>query len=263
MHDSALSQLDRGLSYGDGFFTTMLVENGAIQLWPYHHQRLLKAQQQLGFPLVELEQIKQELEQALQGKVLAVAKITITRGVGGRGYSLPQDAIPTIFTSISEFPAHYLNLRQQGLTLGLAKQRLASGNITANLKTLNRLEQVLLKQEADIQHVDDLVCCDIFDHVIEGVASNLFWVKENCIYTSDLQGAGVAGTQRAFLLDNLGQSPYQLKIGKFTLAHMKQADEIFVSNALLQFAPIKQFAEYSYTAFPVCRWFQDLVKHAS
>ncbi len=263
MHDSALSQLDRGLRYGDGFFTTMLVENGAIQLWPYHRQRLLKAQQQLGFPFVELEPIKNELEQALQGKISAVAKITITRGVGGRGYSLPQEANPSVFTSISEFPSHYVNLRQQGLVLGLAKQRLANGNITANLKTLNRLEQVLLKQEADIQQVDDLVCCDIFDHVIEGVASNLFWVKEKCIYTSDLKGAGVEGTQRAFLLDKLVQSPYQIDIGQFSLTHLMQADEIFISNALLQFAPIKQFGEYHYSDFPVCRWFQDLVKHAS
>jgi len=263
LHDFGLSLLDRGFSYGDGFFTTMLVENGIIQLWSYHQQRLLKAQQQLGFPVLQLDKIKAKLEQTLQDKALAVAKITVTRGLGGRGYSLPEHVRPSVFTSISEFPSHYLDWRQQGIRLGIAKLRLASGNITAHLKTLNRLEQVLLKQEADTQQVDDLVCCDIFDHVVEGVASNLFWVKDNCIYTSDLKGAGVAGTQRAFLLDTVSQSPYQLKTGQFAIEQLYQADELFVSNALLQFAPVKQFAEYRYSQFPVCRWFQEVVKHAS
>ncbi len=263
MLDANLSTLDRGLNYGDGFFTTMLVQSGELTLWDYHLKRLQRAQQQLGFPSLDFVTIKRDADKHASKANNAVLKVTITRGEGGRGYGLPECVKPSVFMSISEFPQNYVNFRDSGITLGIATQRLASGSAFSSIKTLNRLEQVLLKREADSSGVADLVCCDIFDQVVEGVASNLFWVKGKVIYTSDLDGAGVAGVQRQFLLDNVKHSPYQIQLGKFKIEDVVAADEIFVSNSVLQFAPVNTFNERNYERFPVCRWFQNLVKNAS
>ncbi|WP_221073770.1 aminodeoxychorismate lyase [Agarivorans aestuarii] len=263
MSDASLSKFDRGLNYGDGFFTTMLVQSGEVKLWDYHQQRLQGAQQQLAFPHLDFVQIKQQADRLASDKNHAVLKIVVTRGEGGRGYGLPELVQPNILMTLSDFPESYLSLRDKGITLGIAKQRLASGSAFSTIKTLNRLEQVQLKREADLAELSDLVCCDIFDRVVEGVASNLFWVKDKVIYTSDLDGAGVAGVQRQFLLDNVKHSPYQIQLGKFKIEDVVAADEIFVSNSVLQFAPVNTFNERNYERFPVCRWFQNLVKNAS
>ncbi|WP_432464715.1 aminodeoxychorismate lyase [Agarivorans sp. QJM3NY_33] len=249
---------DRGLNYGDGFFTTVLIAQGKPVLWDYHCQRLVAAQQQLGFPQLDLDSLYIELLSRIEHPH-AVAKILISRGVGGRGYAIPDKVEPTLLISMSAYPEHYTCWQQDGLSLGVAGQRLAAGCSFSSIKTLNRLEQVMLRKEADQSKFDDLICLDIFDHLIECVSSNLFWLKGNTLYSPDLKTAGVAGIQRRFLMDHCHHSPYKWQVGQFQLDELVAADEIFISNAVLQFAPIKQFNERVFTEHHACRWFQQLV----
>ncbi|WP_411991294.1 aminodeoxychorismate lyase [Agarivorans sp. DSG3-1] len=263
MQGSELSALDRGFNYGDGFFTTMLVKKSEVELWDYHQQRLLNAQRVLKFPEIDLESLLEQVKLKVAGRQICVAKVVVSRGQGGRGYAPPKVVTPTILISTADYPKAYNDLQKNGLRVGSATQRLSYGGLYSSVKTLNRLEQVMLKIEAEERGFDDLVCLDINDHVVEGVASNLFWVKGNYIYTSDLGGAGVAGVQRQFLLNSIQHSPYQLKLGTFSLSDLLGADEIFMSNSIIQFAPVKQFDERKFNQFPVCRWFQDLVNNVS
>ncbi|MGY5453466.1 aminodeoxychorismate lyase [Agarivorans sp. MS3-6] len=263
MQVEGLNSADRGLNYGDGFFTTVLIKNHRPMLWSYHRQRLLNAAQALKFPLIDLDELYAALLLKIENLKDGVAKIVITRGVGGRGYGLPKSVSPNCLISTGALPTSYPNWREQGLHLGIAQQRLASGSSFSAVKTLNRLEQVMMKIEADESQFDDLVCVDIFDHVIECVASNLFWVKGKNIYTSDLKGSGVAGVQRHFLLDNAKGSPFSVKLGSYSISDIINADEVFISNSLLQFAPVRQLNEQVFQQNDTCRWFQHLVNHVS
>ena len=100
---------DRGLQYGDGFFTTILVENAQLQAWPLHCQRLLKTAEALYFPKLDIDAIYQrclaELEQTNEEQL--VLKILISRGIGGRGYGLPETTQPTILISVHPYPSIY------------------------------------------------------------------------------------------------------------------------------------------------------------
>ena len=54
--NSTISAYDRGLNYGDGFFTTAKVVNGQVEHWSHHKARLIECAARLGFPLVDIEE---------------------------------------------------------------------------------------------------------------------------------------------------------------------------------------------------------------
>ena len=91
-----ISPLDRGFAYGDGLFETCRLTQGVIPLWELHRARLRAGCKRLQIPLDEslLERYRSELLST--GKLAeGIFKVTITRGVGGRGYGLPAEVIPT------------------------------------------------------------------------------------------------------------------------------------------------------------------------
>ena len=62
----AVSLNDRSFNYGDGTFTTMQVQQGRIQLWPLHLQRLQHAATVLGFTGINWQQLQQQEQQQVQ-----------------------------------------------------------------------------------------------------------------------------------------------------------------------------------------------------
>lgn len=233
---SVVNVKDRGLQYGDGFFTTMRVLGGEPELWPRHQARLRETAQQLGFEQPDCPLLLSEVQQ-LCGTDDAAIRITLTRGAGGRGYASPKNRQYTRVVARTPLPSHYSQWRETGICLGLSQQRLALQPMIGGLKTLNRLEQVLLKQELAKQTqqplADDLVVLDAADYVCETTAANLFWRRGNTWYTSDLKQSGVRGVVRGQLLaDNA------VALGRFPLAHLQQAEQAFVCNALMGLVPV-------------------------
>ncbi|RUO22344.1 aminodeoxychorismate lyase [Aliidiomarina iranensis] len=233
---------DRGLNYGDGCFTTIAVRERELQLWPRHWQRLQQTCARLKIPLVDEHTLLAEAKLLIEhhDSVSAVIKILISRGEGGRGYAPPMPSNSNRVVSISHVPSHYGAWQKQGIRIAQASFRLAIQPEFAGLKTLNRLEQVMLKQELqDLRAVmepkpDDLIVSDADDYICETTMGNIFWRHNGQWHTPDLTNAGIEGVVRAELL---AQNP-QVRIGRYRLESLLQADEIFVCNALLGLVPV-------------------------
>ena len=138
---------DRGLSYGDGFFTTAKVVNEAVEHWYFHKQRLIECQMRLGFPEIDFIELEESINQICINQKCAVLKIMITRGSGGRGYAIPELQNPVQILSLLPYPNSYETLKLTGIDLEVSSIKLGLQPILAGMKTLNRLEQVLIKQE--------------------------------------------------------------------------------------------------------------------
>ena len=80
-----LSARDRGLAYGDGHFTTILVREGKVLWWQDHLARLQHANARLGFGEHSWDLLADEAAQLASGQKQAVDKIKLTRGAGGAG----------------------------------------------------------------------------------------------------------------------------------------------------------------------------------
>ncbi|PSW16962.1 aminodeoxychorismate lyase [Photobacterium sanctipauli] len=230
---------DRALQYGDGCFTTMLVETGRVRLWPLHLARLKKTVNAFAIAEPDWQQLESDVARlAAQYPEKGGVKVLISRGSGGRGYSPHGCDATQVVVSDFTWPAHYANWQQDGISLGICQQRLSISPILAGYKHLNRLEQVMLKQEAEKAGVVDAVTLDANGAVAETVASNIFWRKGNTIYTPLLDLSGVHGVMRRHVIEIVASLDYCLESVKMPLDSLLCADEVFITNALMALVPV-------------------------
>lgn len=227
---------DRSFQYGDGIFTTMLVDDSQLVLWDLHWQRLAQSLQRLQMPPLDEQTVKLQAEQAIKAPS-QVIKLLVSRGQGGRGYSPAGFNEPLVYVTPSPLP-DYQQQRQQGIWLGIASLQLSTQPLLAGIKHTSRLETVLLKAESEQSAFDDLVVCDQQGRVTELCAANLFFKTKNKWCTPKLDQAGVAGVMRQWLLQHL-----DVEQGYFPLTALDDATAMFASNALMGVVPVRQFQQ--------------------
>ncbi len=255
----SLPACDRGFLYGDGFFTTALIAKGKILNWQGHWQRLVNSAERLGFPLLsEIELLEAStvlLRENLAGlENLAVLKIIITRGCGGQGYQPPETIKTSPNVIIQLLPLLSLlpfSVKTAGTELKVTLCQVAWGHqpLLAGIKHLNRLENVLARQELDKlnecfdQNFDEGIMLDLVGQVISGTQSNICLIKNKQIITPILKNSGVQGTLLARLKSFLPSQGWQWVEKSFDLDYLKQADEVFFCNAVRGIMPMKQLDE--------------------
>lgn len=232
-----LSVSDRGFSYGDGFFTTAKICNGVIEFQQWHIERLQKASEILAISPIDFNQLNNNITELALAYPLAVLKIVITAGEGGRGYARGSQLSPTIVISIFEFPAHYHQWQQAGISLGVAQTQLGLNPLLQGIKHLNRLEQVIVRAELDKLPFDELVVGDLNNNIVETSSANFFWQIGNCWYTAILKQAGVNGIIRQQILR---QFPDVMQIEAPMLV-LNDATAMFVCNSVMGVVPIHTF----------------------
>lgn len=268
--DAAISPLDRGFAYGDGIFETCRYSQGVIPLWNYHRERLLCSAERLKIPLDEnlLTQYLDAMLAYLRDASIAqaVVKITLTRGIGGRGYRLPDQVDPTYCVGI--FPGSQLQTEQyrNGVNVRICDLRLSQTPALAGMKHLNRLEHILARAEWNDEFAEGLLL-DVQGRVIEATVSNLFAVKDNQLFTPDLSAAGVAGIMRKTIIDKLAPTlGLVCHIVDMDLDFLHTADEIFLCNSVYGIWPVntlvddRQLAnasQYSYSKHVVTHTLQE------
>ncbi len=260
----AVSVRDRGLQYGDGFFTTMLVTGDQLLNWPGHWRRLLQAGSRLQFPSIDEQELFTQVKQAIavfnytKSSVESnkIVKIIFTRGVGGIGYQMPE--IPQISTilqvtlapiQIEREPATHLPIfaQPQVIELGLCETLCGIQPQLAGLKHLNRLENVLARSEIARKGLAEGLMLNAYQQVIGGTQSNLFLIKDNNLITPLLTDSGVEGTTRYQLSQLAASLGFVWQESTLGLTDLMQADELFLTNAVRGIMPVKLFNQRAYT----------------
>lgn len=254
---------DRGLMYGDGVFRTMLVCNGIIPHWHQHYNKLQHDCAAIALECPALNSLSDELSQLIQSHPDGVAKIIITRGAGTRGYAPPVQYQATRILSISPCPSYPDSFSLSGVKMYICHTRLGHQPRLAGIKHLNRLENVMASAEwSDLQLSEGLMLCEQ-GHVIEATRSNLFVVKNNCLFTPDLSRCGVAGLQRDRVIDWAGQHGVECKIADLDMDNLLEADEIFLVNNVIGLWPVCEMAAYKRNHFPVSMLIKDWLRNGS
>ncbi len=233
---TTITPQDRGFQYGDGFFTTAAIQSGKVQHWHLHLTRLKSCAEALYFPKINWQHLQLECDKYATEHELAVLKVVITRGEGGRGYQAPEEPNLNALISVMPFPTHYAEWQAKGIKVSTSNVKLGHQPLLAGLKTLNRLEQVLIKQDAK-QFTDchDVVVLDINNQVIETSAGNLIGFKNGELYTPKLLKAGIKGVYLSALQQVNTLIEVEENIGFWT-----DMDALFTCNSLMELVPIIQ-----------------------
>lgn len=253
-----LAATDRAVSFGDGIFTTFRIIAGQVQHLEAHLNRLKAGCNALALREVDWQALESEMKQVANraDSPLAVGKSIISRGQGGRGYSPDGVGQATRIVGAFAFPSHVETWRQQGISLVQGKLKLAIQPLLAGHKTLNRLEQVLAKQELIEQGAVEGVFCDTQGYVVECNAANLFWRKGDRLYTPNLSQSGVAGVMRAQVMAYCEKHHAQVEEVQALPATLEEADELFLCNSILGPIPVTHLDTKHYDSHFMCRLLQ-------
>ena len=255
--ENCLDVFDRGLHYGDGVFETIAVKQGTCLRLEQHLQRLTLGCERLAIPVPDMAKLQAECHQLAGNNAKSVLKIIVTRGAGGRGYKIPTTQQTTRIVMLNPWPDYPEALGQTGIKLYRCETQLACQPKLAGIKHLNRLENILARNEWQDADIYEGVMCDRDGNVIEGTMSNLFMIKNGEVHTPDLSVCGVAGVMRQTIIELLEKASVKVYIGRYTIDDLLAAEELFVSNSLIGLWPVKQFMQQTYTIGPVS---QDMMR---
>ncbi len=224
---------DRAFLYGDGCFTTARIKGRQVLLWQRHLARLLQGITALCLQC-DIERINHAKEIALAALAeheTAILKIVISRGSAARGYAMPLQAVD-IYCYL--YPVEEQHVAPTSLAcVGLISNSLSHTFLPLKgIKTLNRLEQVLLKNQAVQQGWSEAFCVDGQRHLVEGISSNCFVYLDGVWCSPNLQYAGIDGIMRQEILARMHHYaiPHDVRVIDETELEHSQAG--FFCNAL-------------------------------
>lgn len=231
--EARLSVFDRAFLYGDSLFETLRVCNGRVFRWNQHLDRLQRSAAALGF---QLPTPPAELRRAARLLIEqnhctdALLRLTLTRGVGPRGYSPRGAHSPAVVMSLHEAPA----LEPEPVPawrVVTSQMRLAPGDRLALHKTGSKLFQVLARQEAEAAGADEALLVNTNGEVAEGASANLFWVRGGVIYTSPTAVGMLPGVTRAVVLEICAQQGLTVKKRLLQLGQLLNSDALIFTNS--------------------------------
>ena len=239
---------DRGLLYGDGLFETMAVHNSEIQLWEAHWQRLSFGCKQLSIGVPEKNTIENEIKTLIEdnNEKQFVVKLIVTRGEGARGYRFVKEQNTTRILSSHAWPNYLEKYQTEGVDVCFCETILSENKSLAGVKHLNRLEQVLARNEWDDEFQEGLMLT-AQGNVVDGTMSNIFAVQDNIIFTPDLSLCGVDGVMRKAVIKAAKEKGCSVYEKDFNKAELEQADELFLTNSLFGIWPIKMIGKKHFT----------------
>ena len=238
----------RGLQYGDGLFETVAVRNGHARLWDYHVERLLRGCERLGLDIPDMEQCRAQIES--QAQDYGTAKIVVAAKPGQRGYgrtSRDIDVLVRVFESQPLPPGCY----RDGVQAIVCNTKLATGSVTAGIKTLNRIEQVLARNEVIAAKAFEGIVRDADGNVICGTMSNVFVVRDSRVFTPQLHRCGVAGVMRRHVISSMRDAGFSVNETK--LASLDSVDEVFLSNSQFGVVPLSVCGDLTWSVGEITR----------
>lgn len=249
--------LDRGLHFGDGLFETLSCRTGRPRFLNLHLERLMDGCRRLQLQPVDIGAVRAEILQIAAGTDSAIVKLIVTRGEAlARGYGFTGNERPTRI--VLRYPSPDIDL-SRGMKVGIAAMRLGENPALAGMKHLNRLEQVLLRQERAASGLDELIVLSRSGSVISGTMSNVFMVRQDELLTPAVDLCGVAGIMRRVVLREARRVGIRCAERALGAGDLDGVDEIFLSSSRLGVVPVTGIAERALAIGPVTRRVEALV----
>lgn len=250
---AVISPDNRSFRYGDGLFETMRISNGNILLKSFHFERLLRGMGLLQFDIPEFftaAQLEEDIlslckKNRMEDK--AIIRLVVFRSDGGL-YDL-EDMRPNYIIQgipLQQHPAAPAD--DGGLVIDIYPDASKACNIFSEVKSNNFLLYVMAAMYARQNGLGDCLILNQYGRIADATIANVFWIKNQVIYTPSLEEGGVAGVTRRFLLEQLPIAGYTVHERPLTLDDISDADEIFLTNAVRGIRAVRTCRDRSYSS---------------
>jgi branched-subunit amino acid aminotransferase/4-amino-4-deoxychorismate lyase len=225
---------DRGLLFGYGLFETILIRSGQPVFWPLHYRRLAEGcaviHLTMPFSMNDIDTFTRntiDLNQVGNG----VLRLTLSAGPPGGACNLLITTAPLPY-------GHDDYAR--GFKACFAATRRNESSPLVRLKTLNYLENLLSREKALRQGLDEALFLNTAGCLAEGSATNLFLVRDGRLVTPDVNQGLLPGIIRQIAL-KLGKAVgLQVEERSLQPQELIATDECFLTNSLMGVMPLVQ-----------------------
>ena len=254
---------DRAVQYGDGLFETVAIRDGKARLWDYHAERLQTGCVRLGLPAPAEQLVEDELNSALNAAPIdtehCAAKLLVSAGAGHRGYRRSGSGEATLLVGLAESPRLPETIYRDGVQVRVCDTRLAIQPRLAGIKSLNRLEQVMARNEWRDETVFEGLLLDTEDRLICGTMSNVFLVDGNSLVTPAITRCGISGVMRRHVLTVVEQAGIECDVRDVANNELNSCLGAFLTNSQFGVLPINRCTDRSWELNDLSRRILQLV----
>ena len=240
--EATISVFDRGFLYGDGVFETLRIYNGKPFLFDRHIGRLSHGLGSLfiGDKYSFSEYLEHTRELIERNNVTeGVLRIQATRGPGKRGYSTTGNYDPTVLISLHEAPNIDPN-NVLPVKLATSIQILSDHDPFSTLKTTNKLANIVALREAEKIGMDDALLTNHNGNITEASGSNVFWTKDNTLFTPPVSSGCLSGITRGMILELAIALKLPTSQQDITPTELGNAESVFLTNSVREIQPVIQ-----------------------
>ncbi len=240
--DAKISIFDHGLLYGDGVFEGIRAYNGRVFKLDNHLKRLFNSAKAIHLTIPHtIDEVRELILELCRRNHIEDGYIRpiVSRGVGDLGLD-PRKCTrgPTVAIIARPFAPLYGDKYEQGLRLITASHRRTSPEaLSPNIKSLNYLNNILGRIEANINGADEALMLDANGFVSEATADNFFIVTNETVVVPP-KVTNLQGVTRETVLEIAGEMGLETKEEFFTLFDVYGADEAFITGTAAEVGPV-------------------------
>ncbi|MFQ6073215.1 MAG: branched-chain-amino-acid transaminase [Methanosarcinales archaeon] len=240
--NAKISVFDHGFLYGDGVFESIRCYNGNVFGLQEHIERLYESAKLINLEIPETREkmINLVCETIKRTKLKdAYVRLVISRGIGDLGLDPKKCPEPSTVIIAQQADPMYGDLYDKGISvITVGVRRIASDAIDVRAKTLNYLNNILAKIQANIAGCQEALMLNHLGYVCEGTGDNLFIVKKGDILTPPTESGALKGITRQFIFELSEKLNISCKEKNLTSIDVYTCDEAFMTGTLAEIVPV-------------------------
>ena len=241
-----LSFSNRAFLYGDSVFETIKVVKNKVLFWEEHYLRLMSSMRILKIEIPneftpdylenQIKKTNSSISETFSGRV----RLTVFRE--GEGLYLPKSNQASFVINSFQNESILFETKFKTYKVDIYKDYLIQSNLLSNLKTSNRLINVIGSIYALENGLDNCILLNENKLVTEFLNGNIFLVSDNVVKTPPINSGCLNGVMRNKIIELINKIPlFEILEKDFSAYEIISSQEVWVSNSISGIIPVSQY----------------------
>jgi len=242
---ATISVSDSGFLYGAGLFETMRSHNGVVFALTDHMDRLFASADVLSINnSYDREYIAEAINKVLVANKLTDARLrlTLTSGPMSESEERRKSTLLITATKFQPYPPEYY---KKGVLVVLCPFKQNPIDPVSGRKTTSYFSRMIALNLAHQKRAAEAIWFTLDNRLAEGCISNVFLVKDSVLYTPPINTPVLPGVARKNVCMLAQQNSIELTEKDLTIDDLLGADEIFMTNVIMQVMPISKVENHT------------------
>lgn len=240
--NAKVSVFDHGLLYGDGVFEGIRAYHGRVFKLKEHIDRLFYSAKAilLELPLTHAQFMQAVVETCRKNKLRdGYIRLVVTRGIGTLGLNPNRCKRPSVIVIADKIQLYPPEMYERGMAIvTVPTTRNLHNAVNPAIKSLNYLNNILAKIEANIAGVEEAIMLNTEGYVAECTGDNLFILKNGGMFTPPLSAGALYGITRGVVIEMAREAGIAVSEPNLTRYDLFNADECFLTGTGAELIPV-------------------------